>query len=174
MIIKNELIAGIAIALATFLWICLEFIFGMHDKYIDYHMYVTNLAYIIPVIGVHWAVKRRYYAQPPGEFQIKDGLMSGVIVGVTAAFLTLPLLWIFFTYINPDFFGNMIAVSAKKAIMSGGNSIVAIQDAQEYFQLSSYLIQSFTSMLMLGVLISLMVSFRLIKKGIVNSKPTSK
>ncbi len=165
MIIKNELLAGIVIAVVTFTWSCLEFIFGLQDKYIDYHMYITNLVYVIPVIGVHWAVKKRYLFLPPGQFQIKDGLMSGVIVSVTAAFLTLPLLWIFVTYINPDFFGNMIAVSAKKAIMSGGNSIMAIQEAQDYFKLSSYLIQNFTSMLILGLLISLMVSFRLIKKG---------
>lgn len=164
MVIKNELLAGIAIALATFVWLCLEFIFGLHDRYIDYYLYTSNLIYILPIIGIHWAVKKRFYALSPGEFQIKDGLMSGVIVLVTAAFLNLFLQLMFLTYINPDFFGNMIAVSAKKAIMTGGNSIVAIQDAQEYYNLSSYLIQGFTTFLILGLFISLMTSFRLIKK----------
>ncbi|WP_018344108.1 DUF4199 domain-containing protein [Cytophaga aurantiaca] len=164
MIIKNELLAGVTIAVASFIWICLEYIIGFHDRLIDYHPYVTNLAYILPVIGVNWAVKKRYAAQTPEAFEIKDGLMSGVIVAVTSAFLLLPLLWIFVTYINPAFFGNMIAGATKKALMSGDNSVIALQDAKEYFNLSSYLIQSFTSMLMLGVLISLMVSFRLIKK----------
>jgi len=165
MIIKNELLAGITIALATFTWLCLEFIFGLHDRYIDYYMYISNLVYILPVIGIHWAIKKRFYALPPGEFQIKDGLMSGVIVFVTAAFANLFFQYVFVKYINPDFFGNMIAVSAKKAIMTGDNSIVAIQEAQEYYNLSSYLIQGFTTFLILGLFISLMLSFRLVKKG---------
>lgn len=165
MIIKNELLAGIAIALATFVWLCLEFIFGLHDRYIDYYLYISNLVYVLPVIGIHWAIKKRYYALPPGEFQMKDGLMSGVIVFVTAAFLNLFFQFIFVKHINPNFFGNMIAASAKKAIMTGDNSIIAIQEAQEHFNLSSYLIQGFTGFLILGLFISIMVTFRLIKNG---------
>src|SRR6187431_1787297 len=99
MIIKNELLAGVAIAVASFIWICLEYIIGFHDSLIDYHMYVTNLAYILPVIGIYWAIKKRHATFAPGEFQIKDGLMSGVIVSVTAAFLYLPLLYLFVTSI---------------------------------------------------------------------------
>jgi hypothetical protein len=164
MIIKNELLAGIAIALGTFIWICLEYFIGFHDRYIDYYLYVSNLIYILPVIGIYWAIKKRFYALPPGQFQMKDGLMSGVIVFVTAAFLNLFLQLMFVKHINPDFFGNMIAASAKKAIMTGDNSIIAIQEAQHHYNLSSYLIQGFTAFLILGLFISIMVSFRLIKK----------
>ncbi|ABG59272.1 DUF4199 domain-containing protein [Cytophaga hutchinsonii] len=164
MIIKNELLAGVAIAIASFIWICLEYIIGFHDSLIDYHMYVTNLAYVLPVIGLYWAIKKRYATFQPGQFQLKDGLMSGVLVSVTAAVLNLPLQLFFVRYINPDFFGNMIAAEAKKAIMDGGNSIVAITDAQEYYTESSYLIQGFTGFLILGLFISLMLSFRLLKK----------
>ena len=164
MIIKNELLAGVAIALASFIWICLEYIIGFHDSLIDYHMYVTNLAYILPIIGIYWAIKKRYATFAPGEFQMKDGLMSGVIVFVTAALLNLPLMYLFVTSINPSFFGNMIAVEAKKAIQSGGNSIIAMTDAQHYYNTSSYLIKGFTGFLILGLFTSLMVSFRLVKK----------
>jgi len=170
MIIKNELLAGVAIAVASFLWICLEYIIGFHDRFIDYHMYVTNLAYILPIIGIYWAIKKRYATFAPGEFQLKDGLMSGVIVFVTAAFLNLPLMYLFVTYINPDFFGNMIAAEGKKALVSGGNTIVAITDAQEYYTISSYLMKSFTGFLILGLFTSLMISFRLVKKDAVKAK----
>ena len=164
MIIKNELLAGVAIAVASFVWICLEYIIGLHDSLVDYHMYVANLAYALPVIGLYWAIKKRYATFAPGEFQLKDGLMSGVIVSVTAACLNLPLQLFFVRYINPAFFGNMIAAEAKKAIMSGDNSIIAITDAQQYYTESAYLIQGFTSFLILGLFISLMLSFRLVKK----------
>ncbi|MBC7450987.1 MAG: DUF4199 domain-containing protein [Cytophagales bacterium] len=164
MLIKNELIAGVCIALGTFIWICLEFATGLHSEWIDYHSYITNLAYVIPVIGIHWAVKKRYYTFAPGTFQIKDGLISGVIASVVSAALTIPLLWMFFTYINPAFFASMIGVSVKHAMQKGENAIQAVHDAQEYYNLSSYLIQAFTAALMLGLLISLMVSFRLMKK----------
>jgi hypothetical protein len=170
MIIKNELLAGLAIALASFIWICLEYFIGFHDRLIDYHMYVTNLAYILPIIGIYWAIKKRYATFEKGAFQIKDGLMSGVIVTVTAALLNLPLMLLFVNYINPDFFGNMIAVEAKKAILNGGNSIIAITDAQQYYKVSSYLIKGFTGFLILGLFISLMFSFRLVKKDVVKEK----
>jgi len=170
MIIKNELIAGILIALGTFIWFCLEYVSGLQDRYIDYHLYITNFAFLIPLIGIHWSLKKRFYSFAPGEFQMKDGLMSGVIVSVTAAFLTLPLLWGFFTYINPDFFNSMIAGAVKHAMLDGGNTIRAIQDAQDYFKLDSYLIQTFTGTLMFGLLISLIVSFRFVKKSRVVEK----
>ena len=165
MIIKNELLAGVAIALASFIWICIEYSIGFHDRFIDYQEYASNLAYVLPIIGIIWAIKKRYATFDPGEFQIKDGLMSGVIVSVTAAFLNLPLIYLFVTSINPDFFGNMIASEAKKAIMSGGNSIIAMTDAQQYYNTSTYLIKGFTGFLMLGLFISLMFSYRLVKKG---------
>lgn len=170
MIIKNELLAGIAITVASFLWICLEYIIGFHDRFIDYHMYVTNLAYILPIIGIYWAIKKRYATFSKGQFQLKDGLMSGVIVFVTAALLNLPLQLLFVTNINPDFFGNMIASEAKKAILSGGNSIIAMTDAQQYYNTSSYLIKGFTGFLILGMFLSLMLSFRLVKKDSMKAK----
>lgn len=164
MIIKNELLAGVAIAIASFIWLYLEYIIGFHDSLIEYHMYANNLAYILPIIGIYWAIKKRHATFSKGAFQLKDGLMSGVIVFVTTALLNLPLQLLFLNYINPDFFGNMMAYEAKKAIMSGGNSIIAITDAQNYYNTSSYLIQGFTGLLALGLLVSLMISFRLVKK----------
>ncbi len=164
MIIKNELLASIVISIASFIWICLEFFLGFHDSHIDYHVYVTNLAYILPIAGMYWAIKKRHATFARGDFQIKDGLMSGVIVSVTAAFLNLPLQYFFVTYINPKFFGNMIAMEGKKAILGGSNSIVAITDAQEYYNTSAFLIQGFTSFLILGLFISMMLIFRLVKK----------
>lgn len=166
MIIKNELLAGVAIALGTFIWICLEYIIGFHDRFIDYHIYVTNLAYALPVIGIYWAIKKRYATFSKGAFQLKDGLMSGVIVFVTAALLNLPLQLFFLKNINPKFFDSMISEETKKAIMSGDNSIIALTDALEYYNTSSYLIQGFTGYLILGLFVSLMVSFRLVKKDV--------
>jgi hypothetical protein len=64
----------------------------------------------------------------------------------------------------------MIASEAKKAILSGGNSIIAITDAQQYYTVSSYLIKGFTGFLILGLFISLMFSFRLVKKDVVKEK----
>jgi hypothetical protein len=165
MLIKNELLAGFAIAVASFIWLCVEFLVGFQDTYIDYYMYVSNLAYIIPIIGLYWAIKKRYATFAPGAFQLKDGLMSGVIVSVTAAFINLPLQWIFIEKVNPAFFGNMIALEGKKALMGAGNTIVAITDAQAYYNVSSFLIQGFTNFLILGLFISVMVSFRLVKKS---------
>jgi hypothetical protein len=164
MIIKNELLAGIAISIASFIWICFEFFLGFHDSRIDYHVYATNLAYILPIVGMYWAIQKRHATFTRGEFQLKDGLMSGVIVSVTAAFLNLPLQYLFITYINPKFFGNMIAMEGKKALLGGNNSIVAITDAQQYYNTSSFLIQGFTSFLILGLFISIMLSYRLVKK----------
>ena len=164
MIIKNELLAGIVIAIATFIWLCLEFVLGLQDTYIDYYMYVTNLAYILPIIGMYWAIKKRYATFAPGTFQLKDGLMSGVIVSVTAAFLNLPLQWFFVEKVNPQYFGNMIALEGKKALSGAGNTIVAITDAQAYYNVSTFLIKGFSSFLILGLFISLMVSFKLVKK----------
>ena len=58
----------------------------------------------------------------------------------------------------------MKAASLKHAILNGDNSIIAIQEANDYFKTSAYITQAFASILIIGCMGSFFISNRMLKK----------
>lgn len=161
---SKEIIIGLIIAVATLVFLVMEFQFGLHDKYIKYYFYVSPLKWLM-VIGLIWyAIHQLYLELAPGQFSIKDGLMRGAIISVVAAFGKLAVYGLFLNVINPDFLGNIIAHKIKVAILEGDNAIRVVQEVRDTYSMSTYLIEQFTTMLFLGLFVSLLVSYRLMKQ----------
>ena len=76
--IKIEFKWAIIFTIMTLLWMVLEKLCGLHGKYIDYHLYLTNL-FAIPAIWVMVLAlknkKNNYYS---GNMNYKQGLVSGI------------------------------------------------------------------------------------------------
>ncbi|MFN8415352.1 MAG: DUF4199 domain-containing protein [Cytophagaceae bacterium] len=162
---NKEIVIGLIIALATLVFLVMEFQFGLHDTYIKYYFYIAPLKWLM-VVGLIWyAIHQLYIELPPGQFFIKDGLMRGAIISVVAAFGKLAVYGLFLNVINPDFLGNIIAQKIKVAIMEGDNAIRVVQEVRESYSMSAYLIEQFTTMLFLGLFVSLLVSYRLMKQN---------
>ena len=74
--IKIEFKWAIIFTIMTLLWMVLEKLCGLHGKYIDYHLYLTNL-FAIPAIWVMVLAlknkKNNYYS---GNMNYKQGLTT--------------------------------------------------------------------------------------------------
>lgn len=144
--IKIELKWAVIFSIAGLLWMVLEKLSGLHDQYIDYHLYLTNL-FAIPAIWMMVSAlkekKRKYYS---GVITYKQGLISGIILSALIALLSPLTQWITSYVITPEYFPNVI----KRSVEIGYYSTT--EEAQANFNYENYAIQGAVFAFIIGVL----------------------
>jgi len=143
--IKIEIKWAIIFTLMTLLWMVLEKLCGLHGKYIDYHLYLTNL-FAIPAIWVMVLAlknkKKNYYG---GNMNYKQGLVSGIIISAFIALLSPLTQWITSYIITPEYFPNVI----RRSVELGYYKTTA--EAEAVFNYKSYAINSSIFAMVFGV-----------------------
>jgi len=158
--LKIEIRYAVLMSLLMLLWLSLEFMVGLQDTYIQYHPYVTMFALIIPIVCSRMVLRDKL-EQLNGKIDFKQGLKTGIMVVVFAALLSIPVQLAFHFLINPDFFDDMRAYSINRAMMLGLDVAKAKVDAIAYFNLLSYLLQSFFGTLIFGSIIATVMAWRM-------------
>ena len=151
--LKIEIRYAVLISLLTLLWLSVEFMVGLHDVYIAYHMYTNWLALLIPVVCIRMALNEKA-DQQNGRLSFKQGFGSGFMVAFFAAVLAVPVQVIFHKLINPDYFDTMIQVAVNHAENVKQNGMRAREEAALYYNLTSYIIQSGLLMLVFGTIVA--------------------
>ena len=165
---NSEIRSGIAISVAGFLWLLLEFFLGLHTTRIDYQPFFTWLSVIIPITGLYWAIKAKRNRFYGGEITFIQAAKTGLIVtGVSS--LTSPLLaWLYVSVVNPFYFSTTIThrkqMIEELNLSSLEEKSIKINEAYQYFNVSTYLIQSFLTILIIGIVLTLIIA-ALIKKN---------
>ena len=148
---------GIIFFVVSLLWMYFEKAMGWHDALISQHAIYTNFFGLFAVAIYLFAIydKRKNYFQ--GKMTWKQGFVSGVILTVVVAILSPLGQYITHEFITPNFFDNMITHTTE-------NSRMQKEDAEAYFNLQSYIIQSVAGALMMGVVTSAIVALILKRK----------
>lgn len=143
--IKIEIKWAIYFALMTLAWMLLEKLSGLHGKYIDYHLYLTNL-FAIPAI---WFMvlalndkKKNFYH---GNMSYRQGLVAGIIVSAFIALLSPLTQWITTYVITPEYFPNVI----ERSVELGYYKTTA--EAEAAFNYKTYAINSTIFAFVFGV-----------------------
>jgi hypothetical protein len=142
--IKIEVKWAILFSVMGLFWMVLEKLCGLHGKYIDYHLYLTNL-FIIPAIWVMVLAlkdkKKNFYK---GQMTYKQGLISGIILSFLIALLSPLTQWITSYVITPEYFPNVI----KRSVELGYFKTVA--EAEANFNYPNYAKQGAIGALIMG------------------------
>lgn len=158
--LRIEIRFAVLISLLMLLWLMLEYIAGLHDRFIQYHPAITLLALTIPVGCSYLAIKEKAI-QLGGTITFKQAFITGFFIAVFAAVLSVPTQFMFHKLVNPDFFQTMIDYSSARAASLHMNVLKAKEEATMYFNLPSYIVQCFFSTLFFGVIISLVMAWRM-------------
>lgn len=147
---KTEIKWGLIFTFVQFLWICLEFAVGLHDKYVSMHPILTNL-FIIPAVYVMYLAIREKKNILGGKITFGQAFLCGLGVSVIVAVLAPLSQYIFHRFINPNYFQNAInyAISAGKLTEA---------EASSYFSLQSYMMQASLGAIVAGVITSLIIA----------------
>jgi hypothetical protein len=144
--LKIEIKWAIIFSVIGLLWMLLEKLVGLHSTHIDKHMYLTNLFAIPAIIVMVLALKDKKKDFYVGQITYKQGLISGIILSVFIALLSPLTQWITSTIITPEYFPNVIAYSVETGYYK------SIEEAEAYFNLRSYIVQSTIGALIMGIL----------------------
>lgn len=143
--IKIEFKWAIIFSLVGLLWMVLEKISGLHGKYIDYHLYLTNLFAIPAIIVMVMALKDKKKNFYNGQMTYNQGLISGIILSVIIALISPLTQWITSYVITPEYFPNVI----KRSVEIGYFKTTA--EAEANFNYPNYAKQGAISALIMGV-----------------------
>lgn len=144
-------------SMASLLWLVMEYVVGLHDKYIEYHPIVTNFALIIPILALRQTVEDTKRLNPGLTFQ---KAFSECAIGVLLTTFLAPIgVYVFFKYVNPDFFNSFIQYAVVHADQMHVTKEKALQRASSYFNFQMYIVQTVLSTLFGGLLIGVVVSY---------------
>lgn len=149
--IKIEIKWALIFILSMLAWMFFEKSMGWHDEKIADHATYTNF-FAIPAILVYvFALldkKKNFYS---GVMSYKQGVVSGLIITVIVTVLSPLAQYITSTIITPDYFPNVIEYAVSSGKMTQA-------DAEAYFNINSYMIQSVIGALVMGLVTSLIVA----------------
>lgn len=133
-------------------WMVLEKALGFYSTHIDKHHIFTNFI-ALPAIAMYvFALldkKKNYYL---GNISYKQAFRSGLVISIIVTILS-PLTQLIITYlIAPEYFPNAI----RYAVESG--NMIAVE-ADEWFNIYSFIIQGLIGTPIMGIITSLIVAF---------------
>lgn len=140
---RTEILYGVGLGVASFLWICLEFAAGLHTSRIALHPVVTNFFAVIP-IAILWRVLK-LRRDREGQLSWGSAIGCGMLVSAVAALLNTPTQWVFHTWVNPSYFRTMIDFAVRQ-----GQSTRA--EAEQYFNFKHYLLEGTVGPLVAGLI----------------------
>lgn len=149
--IRIEIKWALLFVLMTLLWMVLERAVGLHDEHIQHHPIYTNV-YAIPSIFIYvLALREKKFKFYNGTMAYKQGLLSGLAMTGIITILSPFTQYITSTIITPDYFSNVIKYVVNEGSMTR-------QEAEDYFNLKNYIIQSTGAAAVMGAITTAIVT----------------
>lgn len=133
--IKIEFKWAVLFSTMGLLWMVLEKATGLHDEYLDYQMYLTNLFAIPAILVMVLALKDKKNNFYGRRMTYSQGLISGIILSAIIALISPFAQWITSYVITPDYFPNVI----KRSVEIGYYKTT--EEAAAHFNFRNYAIQ---------------------------------
>ena len=138
-------------------WMLIEKLSGLHDVHLEQHAIYTNFVMIPAILVYFFALKDKRENFFGGKITYGQAFKSGAIITAIITIATPLTQYITSTIITPDYFENIIAYSVE-------NNMVSLEEAQAYFNLKNYIIQSTIFTPFMGVLTTAVVSIFIKRK----------
>ncbi len=148
---------GLIFVVITLLWMYLEKSLGWHDELIHKHAVYTNFFAILAIALYVIALldKRKNFYQ--GKMSWLQGFLCGVGITVVVVILSPLSQYITHAIITPDYFPNVIEYSVEQEKMT-------LEQAQKYFSVQSYIVQSVIGSTAMGTVTSAIIALIVKKK----------
>jgi hypothetical protein len=143
--IRIEFKWAIIFSVVVLVWMVMEKLVGLHDQYIDLHLYLTNLFAIPAILVMVYALKNKKAQHYHGQMSYGQGLTSGIILSVIIAIISPLTQWITSFVISPEYFPNVI----KRSLELG--YYATLEEAEGYFNFKNYVKHGIIGALLMGI-----------------------
>lgn len=153
----TEIKWGLIFTIVALLWMVFERLMGWHGENIDQHATMTNL-FAIPAIVIYvLALLDKRKSDLGGIMTWGQGFTSGLIITLVVVVLSPLAQYLTHTIITPEYFANVIEYSVS-------NDMMTREEAEGYFSLNNYIMQSAIGGLIMGIVTSAVVALFTKKK----------
>ena len=156
---RIEIKWAIIFAVMTLVWIFSEKLLGLHDEHIDQHPIVTNFIAIPAVLIYVLALLDKRRKSYSGTMSYKQGFVTGLIITLFIMVLSFFTQFIVSTFITPEYFPNAIKYAVSEGMMKQ-------EDAENYFNMKNYLVQSIIGAAIMGLLTTAIVAIFTRRKNV--------
>lgn len=156
---KITLKYGILYALASLIWLSMEFFLGFQTSYAELQQFFT-LLFLIPAFYIMYRgmkAHRDIFRRNDAIYNYLIAFLTGFYIAIIATLLSPTVSYIFHSFINPDFFETMIRESVSSMRMTEDM-------AREYFNQKSFIQQGIVGGLISGTIMSVILSFTLMDR----------
>lgn len=144
---KLELKWALIFTAMTLLWMVGEKAAGLHDRYLDKHLILTNLIAIPALLIYYLAMREKKKAYYGGVMSFREGMRFGLVMSLIIALLAPLAQYVISTWITPDYFPNVIKMAVAQQKMTQ-------EQAEAYFSLGNYMKQAAYGSLIMGIVTS--------------------
>lgn len=148
---------AILFAVIQLVWMLGERIAGLHDENIAKHSIVTNFFAVVTIAVYVVALLDKRKNDFNGKMNWIQGFISGLIITLGVTILTPLTQYLTVEVITPHYFENMIRYAVE-------NGLQTQEEAEGYFNLRSYMIQSVMTAPIMGLVTSAVIAIFIRKK----------
>ena len=148
---------AILFAVVLLVWMYGERLAGLHDENIEKHAIVTNFFALVAIAVYVVALLDKRKNDFNGKMNWIQGFISGLIITLGVTILTPFTQYLTVEVITPHYFENMIRYAVE-------NGLQTQEEAEDYFNLQSYMIQSIIATPLMGLVTSAIVAIFTRKK----------
>lgn len=152
-----ELKWAVIFSIMMLIWMWLEKLFGFHDVRIDQHYIVTNFVAIPAILVYVLALLDIRKNAFNGKMTYVQGFVSGFIITLLVTIFSPLSQYITSEIISPDYFANVIEYTVSQGKMTQ-------VEAEEYFNLNSYIMQVLVFTPIMGIVTTAIVAIFTRKK----------
>lgn len=113
---KTEMKYGLIIAAVSAIWLIVQDLIGLHDKYIQYQSMVSWLGLIIPIAGLFFAIKEKRDKEFEGSISYGQCIKTGLLTTIVNGFLGSIFGLLFFKFINPKFLTALLELQHQELL----------------------------------------------------------
>lgn len=127
----NTMKWGLMSSALYFIWFCLEYLTGLQSRFIAYQTVSSNLIAIpTAVFIVKGMLERKQHFG--GRISYRRSLAAGTSISLVTAALSPLVLWIFTTWVNPDFFPSLVRHSVSIGVYADDAEAATRLNLQQY------------------------------------------
>ena len=154
---KIEMRWAFIFIIMTLAWMFLERLAGLHSSNIRHHPIFTNLILIPAILIFVYALKDKRNNFYYGSMRYKQALITGTIMTLIITIFNPLTQYFISSIITPKYFENAITYAVE-------NNKMIQAEAEAYFNLKTYIVQGTIGALLMGLIITTVVSFFLQSK----------
>ncbi len=166
---KIEIKYGIITGLGVSAYVMLEFLLGLHTKYIEIGEFSGYFSAIIPILTLYFAFREKRDLQPGSILPYGKGFLTGLYISIIASFIIAVFFSIYYAYINPDFIKDGAEYARNKMIAMHVSQAKIDQELKDEAEMSRQPMQfflTFVGTVFPGIMLSLIMVLIMKKKRV--------